>query len=210
MQYHNMAFRQNVLASGSDLKNAMSVAINSRFWKRAQKIENEKCSVAQLCSTLCNPMDCSLPGSSVHGISQERTLEWVAIPFSRGSSQCRDQSRVSCIAGKFFTIWTTRTSAHKIVLPWTAKALAAPRVDKEILSLQHPAPIILSWKDLGVQHFLGPRGSLWIKCGILGESHKTRLIYLKAAWWLTVCPWASHFISQGINYHPNKRLQSMN
>ena len=54
------------------------------------------------------PMDCSPPGSSVHGILQARIQEWVAIPFSRGSSQPRDQTWVSCIAGKFFTIWVTR------------------------------------------------------------------------------------------------------
>ena len=53
----------------------------------------------QLCPTLCNPMDCSLPGSSVHGILQARILEWVAMPSSRGSSQSRDQTCVSCIAG---------------------------------------------------------------------------------------------------------------
>ena len=64
--------------------------------------------VSQLCLTLCNPMDCSLPGSSVHGILEIRILEWVAIPFSRGSSQPRDQTWVSCIAGRFFTIWATR------------------------------------------------------------------------------------------------------
>ena len=54
-------------------------------------------SVAKLCQTLCNPMDCSLPGSSVHGIFQARILEWVAISSSRGSSQLRDQTHVSCI-----------------------------------------------------------------------------------------------------------------
>ena len=58
--------------------------------------------VAQSCLTLCNPMDCSLPGSSVHGIFQARILEWVAIPFSRGSSHLRDQTRVSCIAGGLY------------------------------------------------------------------------------------------------------------
>ena len=46
-------------------------------------------------------MDCSLPGSSVHGILQGRVLQWVAIPFSRGSSQPRDQTQVSCTAGRF-------------------------------------------------------------------------------------------------------------
>ena len=72
-------------------------------------------SVTQSCVTLCNPMDCSLPGSSVHGILQARILEWLAIPFSRGSSQPRNQTRVSCIAGRFFTIWATRDACHHLV-----------------------------------------------------------------------------------------------
>ena len=57
----------------------------------------------QLCPTLCNPMDCSPPGFSVHGILQARTLEWVAMSSSRGSSCPRDQTCISCIACKFFT-----------------------------------------------------------------------------------------------------------
>ena len=61
-------------------------------------------SVAQSCPTLCNPMDCSPLGSSVHGVFQARILEQVAISFTRGSSQPRDWSQVSCIAGRFFTI----------------------------------------------------------------------------------------------------------
>jgi len=60
--------------------------------------------VTQSCLTLYNPMDCSPPGSSVHGILQARILEWVAIPFSRGSSQPRDRTQVSHTAGRFFTI----------------------------------------------------------------------------------------------------------
>ena len=59
--------------------------------------------VAQWCPTLCNPMD-----YIVHGILQARILEWAAFPFSRGSSQPRDQTQVSCIAGRFFTSWATR------------------------------------------------------------------------------------------------------
>ena len=55
------------------------------------------CSIAQSCQTLGDPMDCSPPGSSVHGIFQARILEWVAIYFSRGSSPHRDQTQVSCI-----------------------------------------------------------------------------------------------------------------
>ena len=60
--------------------------------------------------TLCFPMDCSLPGSSVQRTSQARILEWVAISFSRGSSWPRNWTLVSCIAGRFFTDWSTRES----------------------------------------------------------------------------------------------------
>ena len=72
--------------------------------------------VAQSCPTLCNPMDCSLPGSSVHGISQARILKWVAISFFRGSSWPRDWTWVSSIAGRFFTTWATKeapSNAHQ-------------------------------------------------------------------------------------------------
>ena len=57
-------------------------------------------------------MDCSLTGSSVHGIFQARVLEWVAISFSRGSSQPRDRTQVSHTAGRHFTIWATREANH--------------------------------------------------------------------------------------------------
>ena len=70
-------------------------------------------SVAWLCPALGNPMDCSPPGSSVYGIPQARILEWVAIPFSRGSSPPRDGTWVSCVIGRFFTIWATRDSVVK-------------------------------------------------------------------------------------------------
>ena len=63
--------------------------------------------VTQVYPTLCNSMNCRLPASSVHGILQARTLEWVAMPSSRGSSQPRDWTQVSRIAGGFFTVWAT-------------------------------------------------------------------------------------------------------
>ena len=75
-----------------------SLLLHSIYWKSAQS-----------CLTLCNPIDCNLPvGFSIHGIFQVRILEWVAIPFSRGSSQPGDQTQVSLIAGRFFTLWATR------------------------------------------------------------------------------------------------------
>ena len=60
------------------------------------------CSASQLCPTLCNPIDCSPPGSSVHGIFQARILKWVAISFSKESSQPRNQTYISCL-GLFTT-----------------------------------------------------------------------------------------------------------
>ena len=79
----------------------------------------------QSCLTLCDPMDCSPPGSSVHGILQARILEWVAMPSSSRSSQPRDRtciSCISCIAGRFFTHWVSWeaevniSAAHQILL----------------------------------------------------------------------------------------------
>ena len=86
--------------------------------------------VGQLCPTLCHPVDCSLPGSSIHGIFQARVLEWVAIAFSRGSSRPRDQTQVSHIVGgallseppgksqegEFLTSWTGGSSQLRALL----------------------------------------------------------------------------------------------
>ena len=83
----------------------------TRIYHIAQGTRKVKVLVAQLCPTLCDPMDCSPPGSSVYGILQARILEWVASPFSRGSSLPGDQMWVSCIEGRFFIISATR-EAH--------------------------------------------------------------------------------------------------
>ena len=66
------------------------------------------CSVAQSCLTLCDPMECSPPGSSVHGIFQARTLEWFAISSSRGSSWPRNWNQVSCIGRWILYLWVTQ------------------------------------------------------------------------------------------------------
>ena len=71
-------------------------------------IRESESEVARLCPTLCDPMDCSLSASSIHWIFQARVLEWIAIYFSRGSSQPRYQTQVSRIAGRRFTFWATR------------------------------------------------------------------------------------------------------
>ena len=76
--------------------------MKSSFWPKVK--ENE---VIQLCPTLCDPMDYSLPGSTIHEIFQARILEWIAVSFSR-SSQPRDWTQVSLIVGRCFTVWATR------------------------------------------------------------------------------------------------------
>ena len=68
--------------------------------------------IVQLCLTLCDPIVCSPPGSSVHGILQARILGWVSMPSSRGSSWPRTWTQVSHIAGGFFTIWATRETQN--------------------------------------------------------------------------------------------------
>ena len=67
----------------------------------------------QSCLTLCDPMDCSLPGSSIRGIFQARILEWVAISLSRGTSQSRHWTLVSRIVGRRFAVWATRETIPK-------------------------------------------------------------------------------------------------
>ena len=62
-----------------------------------------QCCCLDTMSCLCDPMDCSPPGSSVHGTSQARILEWAAISFSRGCSRPRNRTCISCLAGRFFT-----------------------------------------------------------------------------------------------------------
>ena len=76
------------------------------FWKTIRFLSKwkEESEVAQSCSTFCNPMDCSPPGFSIHGIFQARILEWVAVSFSRRSSWPRDRTWVSHIAGRCFPI----------------------------------------------------------------------------------------------------------
>ena len=71
--------------------------------------------VAQWCLTLCDAMDCSPPGSSFHGILQARIVEWITMLSSKGSSWPREWTQVSCIWGRFFTVWATRKV--KILLP---------------------------------------------------------------------------------------------
>ena len=89
---------------------------NATFWQTKKGFQRStwwvvrtgEGEVAQSCPTLCDPMDCSLPGFSIHEILQARILEWVAISFSRRSSWPRNWTQVSHIVARRFTIWATR------------------------------------------------------------------------------------------------------
>ena len=101
-------------------KTMWSVKAKQKFWNvpyysnyHGYEYKKSESEVTQLCPTLCDPMNCSLPGSSVHGIFHARILEWVAISFSRGSSRPSDQTRVSRIAGRHFTNWATREAPSR-------------------------------------------------------------------------------------------------
>ena len=128
--------------------------------------------VTQSCPTLCDPMDCSCPGSSIHGILQAKMLEWVDIPFSRGSSQPWDRIQGSNpgifpnqgsnlgIAGRFFSIWAIR-EAHKLcrqtllLVHNTGQSyLGEARILSQFLLHPKPASFLLSAPSLKEFFFL--------------------------------------------------------
>ena len=97
----------------------------------------------QSCPTLCDPMDCSPPGSSVHGILQARILEWVATPFSRVLSWLRDGTQVSCgscTAGRFFTNEPPRSSKHLSNKHYLVEHVSLEWFDKLILIFTGKTP----------------------------------------------------------------------
>ena len=91
----------------------ISIIISSVLYSFITESESE---VSQSCPTLCDPMDCSLPGSSIHGIFQARVLEWADTSFSRGSSQLRGGIWVSCVTDRCITLWVTK-EAVPLLLP---------------------------------------------------------------------------------------------
>ena len=100
-------------------------------------------------SDSCNPIDCSLPGSSVHGILHARILEWVAISLPRVSSQPRNQTWVSCLAGRFFTDWATREAQVSSLLSffhtWYVKIFQFYSFTWAVQYFQHHLLVILSF-----------------------------------------------------------------
>ena len=101
-------------------------------WTIKKKWKESESEVAQSCPTLCDHMDCSLSGSSVHGIFQARVLEWIAISFSRVSSWPRNRTQVSPIAGRLFTVWAWALKNWCFWIVVLEKTLESPLDCKEI------------------------------------------------------------------------------
>ena len=115
--------------------------------------------VAQSCLTLCDPKECNPLGCSIYGILQAIILECVTIPFSRGSSQSRDQTQVSCIAGRYFIVWATR-EAQKVWIfllfrlkkkksHWMAVTLTRGNVCCKHVFLDHSVDVVRPTLDIG-------------------------------------------------------------
>ena len=144
------------------------------------------CLITQSCLTLCNPMDCSPPGSSVHEILQARILECVAISFSRGSFQPRDWTCVSAspeLAGVFFASWATWEAPHPRVLSPKTHNPSPTRGKKQrnpnqgtvfIVSEQYSSKLSRSSKRRKVWDKVRLEGSketwLLMRCGVLDGS----------------------------------------
>ena len=93
-----------LLNSCVTLANLKSLGIHFLTYKMRSLMVGSESEVSQLCPTVCDPVDYSPPGSSVHGILQARILEWVALSFSRGSYGPRDRIQVSRIVGRRFNL----------------------------------------------------------------------------------------------------------
>ena len=157
-----------------------------------------KVKVTQLWRTLCNPMDCSLPGSCLHGILQAKILEWAAVPFSRGFSWPRNQTGVSCIAGRFFTVWAA--AAAKPLQ--SCRTLCDP-IDGSPLGSPIPGILqarILEWVAISFSNAC--KWKVKVKSSVMPDSLRphglqpTRLL----------CPWDFPGKSTGVGCHCLLRL----
>ena len=106
-------------------------------------------------------MDCSPPDSSVHGILQARILEWIAISFSRVSSQPRNQTRVSCLAGRFFTNWG-KESLFTLNIPFNCQVKMQVQPSLGICGGLIPRPPLHPYQKPGIFEALLEHGVIYI------------------------------------------------
>ena len=139
-------------------------------------------------------MDCSPPGSSVPGILQARILEWVAIPFSKGSSQLQNRAWVSCTVGRLFTVWVTR-EAPELSKPFRAECT---RYSFFYLQIHQ---IIKCASGCWVETLLSPDGRVTVnipRCWVIGHDLATEHTYIKPgcvgrSYLITFCPNTTEF-----------------
>ena len=134
--------------------------------------------IAQSCPALCNPIDYNPPGSSVHEILQARILEWVTIPFSRGSSWPRDPTQVFCIADRFFTIWATREAHNLWCMKVKVKSLSCVQLFATPWTIES-ARLLCPWNSPGKNTGVGSHSLLQ---GIfLTQGSKPGLLYCRGS-----------------------------
>ena len=132
------------------------------------------CACAHSCPMLCEPKDCSPPGSSVHGISQARVLEWVGIPYCRRSSQPKDGTHVSCISGRFCT--TEPPEKPLYVTLFSIKPRESKRMTKKLViglcilldDFSSRFWLIVSLKSRADSDFFFFLFTFWLRCTACG------------------------------------------
>ena len=140
--------------------------VNKHFSEKDIQLVNRH---MKRCLTLCNPLDCGPPGSSIHGILQARTLEWVAISFSRGSSQTRDWTWVSRIVSRCFTIWATR-EAPLIIREMQIKTIMRYHLTPVQMTIIKKCTSNKGWKVCGAKRTLL---NCWWECKLLQPAWRT-------------------------------------
>ena len=139
-----------------------------------------KVKVTQSCQIVCNPMVGSPPGSSVQGIPQARTLEWVAVSFSWESSRSRNQTWVSCTAGRFFTVWATSEE-------W-GKGKCGEEKGVWVCEREENRREGERWKGGNSQRTVITKGDLWRWSGV-EEGKEAFIATLQHSLWLKRCCW---------------------
>ena len=130
------------------------------------------CLVTKSCLTLCDPMDCSSPGFSVHGICQTRILEWVALPSSRGSSWPRDRTHIFCVGRQILYHWATSeawTWYYSFNLYLVFFHPSPPRLSNELSLRQEPHSGVRLYSEslinsAPVPNHLIIRRQTWVLC----------------------------------------------